>query len=116
MESGTWTIPASRMKSRHAHVVPLSGQAKAILRQARFFNLDEDGWPVQLPPEALIFPHPTTKQRLSENIFIDRARKSNLNCDTHGFRSSFRDWATETTAGSYEAIELCLKSTAWERR
>jgi integrase len=56
----------------------------------------------------LIFPHPTTKQRLSENIFIDRARKSNLNCDTHGFRSSFRDWASERTDHPREVIEAAL--------
>ena len=108
LEAATWTIPAARMKARHAHTVPLSRQALTILREARYFGQHDENWPFQLGPEELIFPHPTTGQRLSENIFVDRIRKSGIGCDAHGFRSSFRDWATETEAGTYEAIELCL--------
>ena len=107
-EARTWTIGAARMKGGRDHVVPLSEQALAVLAQARFLSQDDDGWPWTMPKDGLIFPHPTTMRRLSENIFSDRIRKSKLGCDAHGFRSSFRDWATETIASSYEVIELCL--------
>lgn len=34
LQAGTWTIPAEKMKMRHAHVVPLSSQAVQILQSA----------------------------------------------------------------------------------
>ena len=108
VDAKTWTIPADRMKAKRDHVVPLSEQALAVLAQARFLWQDDEGWPWKMPEDGVIFPHPITMRRLSENIFSDRIRKSKLGCDAHGFRSSFRDWATETMASSYEVIELCL--------
>ena len=46
----------------------------------------------------------------SENTFINRCRKDEIDCTPHGFRSSFRDWAEEQedVAASQNAIELCL--------
>ena len=37
-----------------------------------------------------------------------RAKKDDLGCHAHGFRSSFRDWAAETKAATWAAIELSL--------
>ncbi len=46
----TWTIPGSRAKNGEEHIVPLSPQARAILRAAPRFDRDDDGEP------ELVFP------------------------------------------------------------
>ena len=38
LEAGEWSIPAERMKMRRAHIVPLSSQALAILRELKKFS------------------------------------------------------------------------------
>ena len=35
LQARTWTIPAARSKNKHAHVVPLSGGAIAVIKEAR---------------------------------------------------------------------------------
>ena len=52
--------------------------------------------------------HMPNGKPLSENAFLNRARKDDLGCVPHGFRSSFRDWARECYGGTWEAIELSL--------
>ena len=96
-DDGVWTIPAERMKMSREHVVPLSRQAMQILTVHREHLGDGD----------LVFESPQRKP-LSENAFSDRARKDELGCHPHGFRSSFRDWAAEKSGASWAAIELSL--------
>ena len=114
-EAKTWTIPAARMKAKRDHVIPLSIQAQAILQEARnLWPVDSDsdiGWAPEIPADGFIFPHPHSFDRLSENCFSDRAKKDNLGCVPHGFRSSFRDWAADSGAYTWEAIELSLAHT-----
>ena len=110
--AGTWTIPADRMKAKRDHVVPLSNQAAAILRAVRFVpnpDADPDDYAGQLieRTDGLIFTMPNGK-RLSENAFLNRCKKDNIDCVPHGFRSSFRDWAKAEYRGRWEAIELSL--------
>ena len=45
---------------------------------------------------------------LSENALSLRAKKDGLGCTPHGFRSSFKGWATADGRWSWESIELCL--------
>jgi integrase len=111
LQAGLWTIPAARMKGKRDHRVPLSMQAQSLLTRARelYRNPDDDyDWPVTVTPDTLIFPHPTSGRALSENALLDRARKSNLGCVPHGFRSTWRDWAAEKSGASWETIELSL--------
>ena len=111
LQAGLWTIPAARMKGKRDHRVPLSLQAQTLLARARelYRNPDDDyDWPVTVTPDTLIFPHPTSGRALSENALLDRARKSNLGCVPHGFRSTWRDWAAEQSGASWETIELSL--------
>ena len=111
LDAAVWEIPAERMKARRAHRVPLSDQAVAILRQVRYLpNPDTDDDDIYQTIEATsgyVFRMPNGKT-LSENAFLNRARKDNLGCVPHGFRSSFRDWAREVYGGTWEGIELSL--------
>ena len=118
-DARTWRIPAERMKSDRPHVVPLSIEAHLLLQDARAAASKRQksekrrpGYDPSLetdyaPKEGLIFPHPSG-QPLSENALSLRTRKDKLGCTPHGFRSSFKGWATADGRWSWEAIELCL--------
>jgi len=92
LAAAVWTIPAERMKGGRAHQVPLTPAAMAILR----------GLPRDRPPFAL-----------SENAMLYLVQKAppkglGLPFTVHGFRSSFRDWAAETTEYPNELVEMAL--------
>lgn len=94
-ETKTWMIPASHMKTRKAHRVPLSSAALEVLEQAK--GLDAD----------LIFPG-RRGQPLSFITLSALMRRLKIGCVPHGFRSSFRDWAAECTNADYAAMEMSL--------
>lgn len=92
LAAAVWTIPAERMKGGREHQVPLTAAAIAILR----------GLPRDRPPFAL-----------SENGMLYMVQKAppkgfGLPFTVHGFRSSFRDWAAETTEFPNELVEMAL--------
>ena len=97
LETATWTIPASRMKARLAHRVPLSERALAILHEARELK-DESG---------LVFPS-VTGRALTDSTISKLCRENNIGCVPHGMRSSFRDWAAECSDAPREVCELAL--------
>ena len=119
LDARTWSIPAERMKSDKNHVVPLSIEAHLLLQDAkeaikkreksekRRPDYDSSFESDPMPDAGLIFPHPSGKP-LSDAALPLRARKDGLGCTPHGFRSSFKDWATASGRWSWEAIELCL--------
>jgi integrase len=96
-DAGVWTIPGTRMKAGKGQRVPLSPAARALL--------GERG-----APDALVFPSPKGAAKpLSDMalIFVLR-RMGRGDLTAHGFRSTFRDWAGETTAHPREVIEAAL--------
>lgn len=82
LDAGVWRIPASRMKMRREHVVPLSTQAVAILKEAR--DVTGGG--------RLVFPGQRTPLRpMSENTLNAALRRLGYSTDemtSHGFRST----------------------------
>ena len=101
LEARTWTIPASRMKMSRAHVVPLSDAAVAVLEQVRPLRDNSD----------LVFPSPVKQGRPLSSMTLTKAlRDTGLadRCTVHGFRSSFRTWASERTNADYATMELSL--------
>ncbi|MFM9941236.1 MAG: tyrosine-type recombinase/integrase [Hyphomicrobiaceae bacterium] len=100
-----WTRPAEDMKARREHAVPLSARAMEILREAKALGGDATG--------GLIFQEGSFGRGLSENRFLN-AREAigyGERCTPHGFRSSFRDWAAETTQFPSEVVEMALAHT-----
>ena len=94
---GVWTVPATRMKAKREHRVPLCRPAMEILEEAR--TLD-DGSP-------LVFTDGAGRQ-LNGKRLRRLLRKHGIAAVPHGFRSSFRDWAAEETDHPREVIEAAL--------
>jgi integrase len=108
MTDKTWTIPAERMKAKREHQVPLSDAALALLKSIP--KNDEDD---------VVFAG-TKCQPLSDMSLTGVIRRMNgdekpvwtdANGDgitVHGFRSTFRMWAAETTNYPREVAEHAL--------
>jgi integrase len=95
LDKALWTIPAGRMKAGREHQVPLPDAAVAILR-----GLPHKTWPLALSENAMLY----LVQRQSPKGY-------GLPYTVHGFRSSFSDWAHETTNFPHEVIEMALAHT-----
>jgi len=82
LEAAEWRIPAERMKMREQHLVPLSRQALAILRQLQ--SITGQG--------RYLFPSLRTRERpISENTLGAALRRLGFSKDemtAHGFRST----------------------------
>ena len=105
----TWTIPGSRMKAGEAHRVPLSEQSRRILAWLWKRGHGLGGWASAKAPsaDALVFPgHGGLQMR--GGTFLKVLHKVGLSATAHGFRSSFRDWAAESTTEGFEVIERSL--------
>ena len=96
-EAETWTVPASRMKAKRDHRVPLSTRALEILHEARALK---DG-------SGLVFPS-AHGRAISDNTISKLLRELGIEAVPHGFRSSFRDWAAECSDAPREVCELAL--------
>ena len=106
LDAGIWTIPAGRMKAGKEHRVPLSPAAKAVLSSQR----EEEGH------GGLIFPGAKLGRPLSGMAFEMLLRRMGRGeITTHGFRSSFRDWAGEKTAHAREVAEAALAHTVGDQ-
>ena len=92
----TWTIPAVRMKAEREHRVPLSNHALTILNDMAAFRLNN-------------YVFPSNKKGLSNMAMLAvLKRMDQADITVHGFRSSFRDWAAESTAYPGEVVEMAL--------
>jgi integrase len=98
LEKALWTIPAQRMKAGKEHVVPLSEHVIALLRQLN--EISQSGY---------IFPGSKAGLPISNMTMIKLLKRIQGKHQTvHGLRSTFRDWAGETTAYPREVIEHAL--------
>ena len=103
-ELSTWTVPGDRMKGGKPHRVPLSRSVLAILEEARSLRDYSD----------LIFPSPVNRgYPLSDMTLMMTLRRVGLHKKTvvHGFRTSFRTWASECTNIPREVCEIALAHT-----
>jgi integrase len=99
MTAGVWTIPAERMKARIEHRVPLSRQALAVLERVQKQRVNDVVFSGQQKPG----------RALSNMAFLMTLRHMGIqNVTTHGFRSTFRDWAGDLIVDSSEAAERAL--------
>jgi integrase len=118
IDAAEWSIPAARMKMKTDHRVPLSDAAVALLQSLAAFVA-----PVGKRPAAdvLIFPAPRGGQ-LSDATLNAVIKRMNESTDKprwidpkdgrpavqHGFRSTFRDWASERTHYLRDVAEMAL--------
>ncbi len=101
LERATWTVPAERMKANREHRVPLSARALEVLAEAEGLS---DG-------SRLVFPGARPGRPLSENTHAKLLRELGFDAVTHGFRSSFRDYAAEQTHTPHAVMEAALAHT-----
>ena len=103
LDSKVWTIPVERMKAGKEHRIPLNTRAIEILEQLKTIRVNSYLFPSTLHKEGC----------LSNMALLSMMRKMDKYSDyvPHGFRSTFRDWAAETTDYSNETVELALAHT-----
>lgn len=101
LDAAVWTIPADRMKAAKEHRVPLSARAVAILQQVQGLN-------TMGRKDAAVFPGQTGGHLsvMAMNMLLRRMERGDIT--VHGFRSTFREWAGETTAYAREEVEHAL--------
>lgn len=103
LEARVWTVPAERMKGRknqrREHKIPLSDRAVEILES------------VQGDHPEIVFPSTSGRAMSSNTMLALLKRMDRSDVTIHGFRSSFRDWAAETTSYPHEVVEMALAHT-----
>jgi len=95
-DAKVWTVPADRIKAQRDHRVPLAPRALAILEE--------------MPRGAqYAFPGARRGKPLSNMAML--AVLERMGCadvTVHGFRSTFKDWASERTNFPREVSEAAL--------
>ena len=99
LDLGVWEIPGEIMKGGESFTVPLSPTAIDVFRRARAYRL---------AGVDLVFPGRSRGQPLSENTLNVLVERLGFDATAHGFRSSFRDFATERTNHPAEVAEAAL--------
>lgn len=99
LESAVWTVPGERMKAGAEHQVPLTPAAVTILEAMKVIGSK---------PEAPVFPSRTGKPLSNMSMEMLLRRMGCEDATVHGFRSSFRDWAGDTTDYPRDLVELAL--------
>jgi integrase len=102
--TNVWTIPPKRMKAGEQHRVPLCKRAVQILNLMK----------AQAQNEYVFPSHSIAKNtHMSSGSCLVAMKKMTAfkGYTPHGLRSTFRDWASETTSFANETLELALAHT-----
>jgi integrase len=100
-DAKVWTVPGNRMKGGKEFRAPLSSAALALLNA--------------MPrSDELVFPGRKAGSPQSDmtlTAVLKRMKRDDIS--VHGFRSTFRDWASESVANSFphEVIEQAMSHT-----
>ena len=100
-EAATWTVPASRMKARREHRVPLSRRALAILEEARCLGTGS----------GLVFPSQKGKPLSNMAFTMVLRRLNDGDAVPHSFRSTFKGWTLEQTVYPWAVVETARAHT-----
>lgn len=97
VEARLWTCPAERMKTGDAHRVPLTDEMLTIIEPLRAMASD------------YVFEGQKRHRPLSNMSMLMLLRRMKVEGVTvHGFRSTFRDWASEVANAPREVAEMSL--------
>lgn len=99
LKSGIWTVPLERMKAGKEHRVPLSKEAIQLLKSIPM-----------LEGTKYIFAAPRGG-KLSDMSLSAVVRRMKVEAVPHGFRSTFRDWCSESTNYPHAVAEMALAHT-----
>jgi integrase len=106
LNAKVWIVPSARMKGGREHRVSLSATTLVLLDKVRPLALTSDGDP---DPAAPVFPGPRRALPLSQMAMLMLLRRIGRGgLTTHGFRSTFSDWAAERTNYPREVVEMAL--------
>lgn len=94
-----WIIPPERMKAAREHRVPLTARAVAILATMK-----------AIATSQVVFEGGVPGKGISDTAMVKslRAASPDKSITLHGLRSSFRDWAGDTTTHPREVVEMAL--------
>jgi integrase len=92
-----WMVPADRMKSGREHRVPLSLAALAVMERMR-----------QQRQNEYVFPGDRRDQLSNMAFFMLLRRMKRGDLTAHGFRATFKTWATERGQFPREVVEAAL--------
>lgn len=99
LEFGRWSLPAERMKTREPFAIPLAPETIELLKKL----------PTTQIQSPYLFPGNGRSGVMHANGIRSLLHELGYEHITrHGFRSTFRDWAGETTAFPREVCELAL--------
>ena len=100
LEARAWTIPAERMKRKREHRVPLCDRAIALLKEMEKNRTDE---------QPYVFHGGKAGKGMSDGALLALLKRmERTDITPHGFRSTFRDWASECTNYPHEVQEMAL--------
>lgn len=85
LDAATWTIPGRRTKTGDPHRVPLTTEARAVLRRARESSNGS----------GLLFPS-AAGQALSDSTINKLCYEKVVDGTPHRMRSAFRNWVERT--------------------
>jgi len=97
LDKGIWTIPKERMKAGLEHIIPLSNRAFQIVKGLEPIKQCE-----------FVFPHLPSRKPLSVNAPRALLKRMGRDETFHGFRATFKSWATDKTNVQREVIEMAL--------
>jgi integrase len=95
-----WAVPPERIKTAKEHRIPLSQPAIEMLKKRYEARTSDDAW---------VFPGRKPGKHLSNGALLallDRMKRDAIT--SHGFRSTFRDWAGDETHYPNHVVEMAL--------
>ena len=101
LKAKVWVVPGARMKAGREHRVPLSGPALATVKKMN-----------EIRESDFVFPGGRKGKALSNMAMLALLKRIGRDdLTSHGFRSTFRDWAAERTTFPREVVEMALAHT-----
>ncbi|KTT98146.1 integrase [Sphingomonas yabuuchiae] len=101
IENKLWVVPGERMKAGAEHIVPLSDAAMAVLDRLPAGNRKRT--------DPVFGVAGAARSNMAMAMLLRRMGHGDIT--THGFRSTFRDWAGDRTDFPREIIEQALAHT-----
>jgi integrase len=102
IEDRVWNVPASRMKTRVAHRVPLCQRTLDLLETLNEVRVND-----------FVFPSYGKDGFITDGSLHALLKRMGKNdASPHGFRATFRTWASERTNIAQDILEACIAHKA----